>query len=110
MFYELITTDDPLWYKQTVDIYEAVAAGYPANVEELRRGLNDQDAWEQEYELKFLDEATAWLPLELILAAEQEEAGRPELYQGGPCFVGVDIGRRNDLWVCWVDELVCDVA
>jgi phage FluMu gp28-like protein len=109
-FYELITTKDPLWYKQTVDIYQAVAQGYPANVDELRRGLADEDGWAQEYELQFLDEATAWLPFDLITAAEHEQAGQPELYQGGPCFVGVDIGRRNDLWTCWVDEQIGDVA
>lgn len=33
----------------------------------------------------------------------------PELYMGGPCFVGVDIAARNDLFVIWVLELVGDV-
>ncbi len=36
-------------------------------------------------------------------------AGQPEHYQGGPCFVGVDIAARNDLFVIWVFEQVGDV-
>lgn len=45
--------------------------------------------WSQEYELKWLDEASAWLSFELISSCEDDLAGRPELYQGGPCYVGV---------------------
>lgn len=108
-FYDLMTADDSLWYRQTCDIYQAVADGLPRNIEELRAGINDDDAWAQEYELKWLDEASAWLSYELISGCEDERAGLPELYAGGPCFVGVDIGARNDLFVIWVDELVGDV-
>ena len=65
----------------------------------------------------------AWLPWELLRSCEadcpppvtDEAAGRtargdPAAYAGGPCYVGNDIGRRNDLWVAWVVELVGDVA
>lgn len=108
-FYDLMTAEDELWYRQTCDIYQAVADGLPRNIEELRIGINDDDAWAQEYELKWLDEASAWLSYELISACEDDRAGQPELYAGGPCYVGVDIGARNDLFVIWVDELVGDV-
>jgi phage FluMu gp28-like protein len=40
---------------------------------------------------------------------EHDHAGIPANYTGGPVFVGVDIGRRNDLFVIWVLELVGDV-
>ncbi len=109
-FYDLMTGRDAVWYRQTVDIYQAVADGLPRNIEELRQGINDDDAWAQEYELKWLDEASAWLSYELISSCEDDRAGRPDLYGGGPCYVGVDIGARNDLFVIWVDELVGDVA
>ena len=33
----------------------------------------------------------------------------PELYGGGPCYIGNDIARRNDLWVAWVWEEVGDI-
>lgn len=51
----------------------------------------------------------AWLPYELILAAEDPDAGKPELYAGGAIFLGNDIGRRKDLWIAWALELVGDV-
>ena len=108
-FYELISGRDDAWSRHVVDIYRAVADGLPRDIAALRAGIADDDAWAQEYELQFLDEATAWLPFELIGSVEDEAAGRPELYQGGRCFVGVDIGRRRDLFVIWVAELVGDV-
>jgi len=108
-FYDLVTADDPIWYCQTTDIYQAVADGLPRNIDELRSALNDDDAWAQEYELQWLDEASAWLTYELISACEDDDAGKPDLYAGGPCFVGVDIAARNDLFVIWVCEKVGDV-
>lgn len=109
-FYDLMTGSDPVWYRQTTDIYQAVADGLPRNIEELRLALGDDDAWAQEYELKWLDEASAWLSFALIRGCEDAQAGRPELYTGGPCYVGVDIAARNDLFVIWVDELLGDIA
>ncbi|RVQ76126.1 phage terminase large subunit family protein [Sinorhizobium medicae] len=108
-FYELDTAGDGAWSRHVVDIYQAVADGLPRDIEELRAGIADEDAWAQEYELKYLDEASAWLSYDLISACEDDAAGKPENYQGGPCFVGRDIGRRNDLHVIWVWELVGDV-
>jgi len=108
-FYDLITGDDPVWYRQITDIYQAVADGLPRNIEELKRALNDEDAWAQEFELKWLDEASAWLSYELISACEHEQAGIPDLYGKNPAFVGVDIGARNDLFVIYVLESVGDV-
>lgn len=109
-FYDLMTGSDPVWYRQTTDIYQAVADGLPRNIDELRTALGDDDAWAQEYELKWLDEASSWLSYELISGCEDERAGDPDLYAGGPCYVGVDIAARNDLFVIWVDEMVGDVA
>lgn len=121
-FYELMTAGNleaelratghvraGVWSLHFCDIYQAVAGGLDRNIEELKAGLNDQDMWEQEFELKWLDEASAWLDYDLINAVEHDKAGLPELYGGGVCYVGNDIGRRRDLWVTWVDELVGDV-
>lgn len=108
-FYELMTAEDSVWSRHVVDIYEAVKQGLERDVDMLRRGMADEDAWAQEYELKWLDEASAWLDYDLISSCEAEGAGRPENYQGGPCFVGVDIAARNDLFVIWVCEMVGDV-
>jgi phage FluMu gp28-like protein len=108
-FYELMTAEDSVWSRHVIDIYEAVKQGLERDIEMLRRGMADEDAWAQEYELKWLDEASAWLDYDLISSCEAEGAGKPEGYQGGPCFIGVDIAARNDLFVIWVCELVGDV-
>src|SRR5690606_20924828 len=89
-FYELDTADDETWSRHSVDIHQAVADGLPRDIAELRAGLADEDAWAQEYELKYLDEASAWLTYELISSVEDADAGLPELYQGGVCYIGVD--------------------
>ena len=110
-FHELMTDRDlgSTWSRHIVDIYRAVVDGLPRAINELRRGLNDDEAWAQEYELQWIDEATAWLTYELISSVEHEEAGIPGLYAGGPCYLGNDIGRRKDLWVAWVLEKVGEV-
>lgn len=110
-FYELMTSADTgqVWSRHVCDIYQAVRDGLPRDIEQLRRGLSDADAWSQEYELQWLDEASAWLPFDLINACEHDHAGRADRYQGGACYAGVDIGRRNDLYVIWVIERIGDV-
>ena len=108
-FYDIMTGQDTEWYRQTTDIYEAVRDGLPRDIEPLKKALNDEDAWAQEYELKWLDEASAWLPFDLINSVENDLAGRSELYAGNPCYVGVDIAARHDLFVIWVLERVGDV-
>lgn len=108
-FYELMTSGR-LWSRHVVDIYRAVEDGLPRNIGELREGCGDSALWAQEFELEWLDEATAWLPLDLIASCEDEEAGNSDLYAGGPVYVGCDIGRRRDLFVIWVLEDVDGVA
>ena len=85
-FYDLMTSAETAgWSKHVVDIYQAVADGLPRDVEALRAALNDPDAWAQEYELQWLDEASAWLSYDLINAVEHpaELCGRPLLCGGG---------------------------
>lgn len=108
-FFELMTGEDAEWSRHVVDIHQAVADGLPRDIGELRRALGDDDAWSQEFELQWLDEASAWLPWDLINAVEHDQAGIPGKYAGNPCFVGVDIGRRRDLFVIVVLEQVGDV-
>jgi phage FluMu gp28-like protein len=104
-FYELMTGKDDGWSRHVVTIHDAVAMGCPRDIDVLRAGMNDADAWRQEYELEWLDEASAWLSYDLIASCEDPRAGHPRLYQGGLCVVGVDIAARNDLFVIWVKEI-----
>ena len=115
-FCELITSQDATWSRHIVDIHQAIIDGLPRDSEELRRGIADDDAWAQEYELQWLDEANAWLSYDLIATCEDPSCvlgtmsgGPGGAYQGGLCFVGVDIAARNDLFVIWVAESVGDV-
>ena len=108
-FYELWTGEDLAWSRHRVTIHDAVAQGLARDVAELKAAIGDEDAWRQEYELEFLDEASAWLPYDAIVACEHEDAGKPALYEGGPCLIGNDIARRGDLWVAFVWERVGDV-
>ncbi len=108
-FYDLMTGKDDVWSRHTVDIYQAIKDGLPRDAAMLKAALGDDDIWAQEFELKWLDEASAWLSFDLISSCENEFAGLPELYQGGPCFVGVDIAVRGDLFVIVVAEQIGDV-
>lgn len=108
-FYDLMTGTNDNWSRHTTDIYQAVADGLPRDIEELRKNAGDEDLWAQEFELKWLDEASAWLDYDLITSCEHDMAGIAEHYQGGLCYVGVDIAARNDLFVIWVLEKVGDV-
>lgn len=108
-FYDLAAANDTTWSRHVVDIHQAIREGLPRNAEELRAALMDDDAWNQEFELQWLDEASAWLSYDLINSVEHDHAGIPEHYTGGPCYVGVDIATRSDNFVIWVDELVGDV-
>ena len=51
----------------------------------------------------------AWLNWQWLRHAEHNDAGLPEQYNGGHIYIGVDIARRNDLWVATVLERVGDV-
>ena len=110
-FYELMTGHDDGWSRHTCDIYRAVTEGLPRDIEALRRGAGDPDLWAQEFELQWIDEASAWLDYDLIQSCDDEKAALPEHYAGGPCYVGVDLasGRGRDLFVVWVLEQVGDV-
>ncbi|MDI9349108.1 MAG: terminase family protein [Candidatus Symbiobacter sp.] len=108
-FYDLMTANDKIWSRHQVDIYQAVSQGLPRQISELQAGIGDPEAWQQEYELAFLDGLGSWLSYDLISGCEHVDAGKTEKYQGGPCFLGWDIARRNDLTVFWVLELVGDV-
>ena len=85
-FYELMTADDSVWSRHTIDIYKAVRQGLQRDIEQLKAALNDDDLWQQEFELKWLDEASAWLSFELIMAAEDAERGRSREVPGRTVF------------------------
>ncbi len=111
------------WRLHSTDILQAVDQGLadrimgrdltPAEREEwlaeCRAQAGDEETWQQEFLCNPIDEATAFLPWDLIVSAEHADAGIPGKYMGGPCYVGMDIGRRRDLTVIWVIEKLADI-
>ena len=100
------------WSPHLVTIEDAARQGFPVDLDQLRAGIGDETAWQQEYLCRFLDEATALMTFELISGCESDEvdksfnASRPV---SGLLYAGVDIGRKHDLTVIWLWERVGDV-
>jgi len=151
-FYELCTADNG-YAKHVVPIQLAVKEGlilrdeegHQSTIEDLKKGFGDDEGWAQEYEVEFLDEATAFLTYDLIASVEAEQAEESpewalslsqmakEAYKvylrtktdppwgelrgltslpgfEGVLYTGMDIGRRRDLTVIWLDEQKDGVA
>lgn len=120
---ELAATGHSVWSVHTTPIQLAVAEGLADKIlrrpltdaeraewlEKKRKSVGDDTIWQQEYCCVPVDEATAFLTYDLIRTVEEETAGDPSKYEGGPVFIGNDIARRKDLFVIWVDERMGDV-
>ncbi len=79
----------------------------------IKSGCADEESFLQEYMCEPADDATAFLEYDLIAKSEygdgekweMELDGRPE----GHLYGGLDIGRKKDLTVLWILELLGDV-
>jgi phage FluMu gp28-like protein len=113
MFHRLWSRD-ARFSRHRTDIHDAREEGLRVDVEALRGGIADPEAWAQEFECAFLDEATAYLTYGMISACEDEGA-KMEFdisdfkSQTGSLYLGVDVGRKHDLTVLWLLERVGDV-
>lgn len=96
------------WSRHKTTIHDAVREGLQVDPGELERAIADPIAWQQEYLLEFVDESTAFIPYDLILAAEVEDC-LAEAWDPDHAYLGMDIGRHRDLTVIWIDERVGDV-
>jgi phage FluMu gp28-like protein len=112
------------WSGHWVDVYKAVAEGCPIDIEGMRRGLNDDDTWNQEFCCVFLKSTGAWLTLPLISGCEGADAKLLHLYPDsglkidldpgvktlGRLHLGIDVGRDHDATCAWLDEKIGDVS
>ncbi len=102
------------WSCHKTTITDAVAAGLPIDVEELRSALDDPEGWAQEYDpLDFLDVATVLLPYDLIVPCENPlaTASAPagfwdSRHSAEPIDLGIDFGRKKDLTVSWALQTI----
>jgi phage FluMu gp28-like protein len=107
--------DAPVFHTSKITIHDAIQSGLPLDPNELQAGLNDPEAWAQEYLCEFMDNSTVLLPYDLIETCESSLAtelstpeslstsaipgrGRAELY------AGLDFARKNHLTVLWIVE------
>lgn len=113
------------WSGHWVDVHLAVREGCPIDIDGMRRGLNDEDTWNQEFCCVFLKATGAWLTLDLLAACEDAgiacellqvdaNSGLPAdldlgLRSSGALFGGIDVGRDHDASMGWFDEKLGDV-
>lgn len=84
----------------------------------VRSGCADEESFQQEYMCNPADDASAFLEYDLIAgceygANEYTEIDLPDIAGGAPyptrrLFAGLDIGRKKDLTVLWILELLGD--
>jgi len=111
------------WSLHTTPIQLAVAEGlvdkiYGKNttedekqawIDEQRENCFDEYTWLQEYCCEAIDETSAFLTYELINTCELEDLYRDLSEVSGDLFVGMDIGRKKDLSVIWILEMLGNV-
>jgi phage FluMu gp28-like protein len=100
-------------------------------IAECKEIAGDEETFEQEYNCNPLDDKSAYIPFALIYSNEHESVSQPIEVKGveindiriedyrpelpaifgdqARLYLGVDIGRKKDLTVMWVDEEVGDV-
>jgi len=127
-FIERINQGKLNWSAHKTTIQTAVADGLVDKIlkrktteEERAQWLKEQEddcfdrwTWLEEFCCVPVDEASAFLDYELIALAEEynilwNEADPYKNKIENDLFVGVDIGRRKDLTVIWVDEKIASV-
>ncbi|CDF82137.1 large terminase subunit [Pseudomonas knackmussii B13] len=75
----------------------------------IRAGCADEESFQQEYMCNPADDDVAFLEYDLIASAEYPQTANWKQLEGGRLFAGIDIGRKSDLTVLWVVELLGDV-
>lgn len=117
LFYRFLK-DPKLWSIHRTTIFDAVKQGLANRLtgqeltedgkskwlESERKACGSEDAWQQEYCCNPLDEATAFLPYELLLACEKDNILQNLDDIKGDIYLGFDIARKSDLSVIFVLE------
>ncbi|NPV30645.1 MAG: hypothetical protein HPY58_13560 [Firmicutes bacterium] len=104
------------WEAEAMSTDERVRE-FGTEILKLIRESMDQESFQQEYECLFIDEATAYIPWDLILAAAKDEDELEHYtdvesflsYQAkGPLWAGYDVGRKRNASELIVLEQVGD--
>jgi phage FluMu gp28-like protein len=121
----------PTWSGHRCDIYEAIRQGLRADLQLLHAGCDDETSWQQEYCCQFISTAENFIPPALVAQCTSAEAAKdcpPQVLASAPhpsldlqfpavgarhgvplpdseFYMGIDIGRRHDRTVFWLDEV-----
>lgn len=107
MFHRLETNE--MFSRSTVTLADAIAAGLQVDANEMRAAIGDDLTWRQEFCCDFLDEATAFMTLDLIARCQDgrlttgvdwSRLGRRD----ARVYIGVDVGRYRDVTAIWLWE------
>lgn len=82
--------------KHIVDIYRAIADGFPEDVDALRKEYPDPDIFAQEFECRFLSSATRYISAEQYDACVFDDDGEIPVTGHRSYFAGMDVGRKSD--------------
>ena len=97
LFYEIF--NDINRYKDykrySINIYEAKKQGFKVDINSIKKNF-DEESFRQEYLCEFIDESTAYFTYDLLRNCADDFD--PAIIKG-PVFIGIDIGRTNDLTV-----------
>ena len=109
-----ITLDDAIAAGLARRVYSVTGRDWYAGAEqdwrqEIVSGYTDRDAADEELFCVPRQGGGAWLRWQWLHRAVHQQAGLPAHYAGGITYIGVDVARRNDLWVAVVLERVGDV-
>ena len=74
----------------------------------VKSGCADEESFLQEYMCEPADDNSAFLEYDLIAACEYGRGIDWQLRENGRLFAGIDIGRKKDLTVLWLLELLGD--
>ena len=104
----------PDWSVHHMSVYQCMAQGLKLDIEKIRRVMNDEERFAQEYMCEFRDSSNVLLPYDLIKLAEVDDVNWKSvgvsvdlgsdfwrLPQQHPIFCGIDFGRTHDPTVCW---------
>lgn len=101
--------DNAKFERTTVTLDQAIAEGLEADATELREAIGDEMIWRQEMCCEFVDEATSFMPYELIRRCQDVRLSTAVNWSalqraGADVYVGVDVGRVRDVTAVWIVE------
>jgi len=93
-----------VWSGHFVSLPMAVRQGLAVDVEGLLEAVGDPEIADEEFYCIPVEGALDFIPLEMVLACESDEATADWVTAGEGLYAGFDIARKRDLSIIWVLE------